>query len=161
MTICAERRPGEVGLTFKLLLSKKISRDLGPLFHLLQTTWKQLATWNLQFATWGTWDPSDILSCLEQGTKKHCHFHLLTVTFEHRHENKSCSPCPKDQHKDKPYDMWHLNYKLLSDFQTFLFYTLLSSFLQCLGSVFCLRLPPFLLGHLLIQGVIMQEVNTK
>ena len=27
--------------------------------------------------------------------KPHCHFHLLTVTvtLEHRHENKSCSAC--------------------------------------------------------------------
>ena len=34
------------------------------------------------------------------GVKKtHCHFHLETATFEHRHENKSCSACRKDQHK--------------------------------------------------------------
>ena len=29
--------------------------------------------------------------------KNHCHFHLQTATFEHRHENKSCSACPEDQ----------------------------------------------------------------
>ena len=29
--------------------------------------------------------------------KKHCNFHIETATFEHRHENKSCSACPKDQ----------------------------------------------------------------
>ena len=36
--------------------------------------------------------------------KKDCHFHLSTVTFEHRHENKSCSACPSDQHKHLTYD---------------------------------------------------------
>ena len=29
--------------------------------------------------------------------KKHCNFHRETATFEHRHENKSCSAYPKDQ----------------------------------------------------------------
>ena len=29
--------------------------------------------------------------------KKHCNFRPLTATFEHRHENKSCSACPEDQ----------------------------------------------------------------
>ena len=28
--------------------------------------------------------------------KKHCNFRLLTVTFEPRHENKSCSAFPED-----------------------------------------------------------------
>ena len=28
--------------------------------------------------------------------KNHCNFHIETATFEHRHENKSCSACPKD-----------------------------------------------------------------
>ena len=28
--------------------------------------------------------------------KNHWHFHLETATFENRHENKSCSACPKD-----------------------------------------------------------------
>ena len=32
--------------------------------------------------------PTDILSPLEQGTKK-----ALSLTVEHRHENKSCSAC--------------------------------------------------------------------
>ena len=27
--------------------------------------------------------------------KKHCNFHIETAIFEHRHENKSCSACPK------------------------------------------------------------------
>ena len=31
--------------------------------------------------------------------KKHCNFRLETVTFEPRHENKSCSACPEDQVK--------------------------------------------------------------
>ena len=25
--------------------------------------------------------------------KKHCNFRLLTLTFEHKHEDKSCSAC--------------------------------------------------------------------
>ena len=29
--------------------------------------------------------------------KKHCNFRQETVTFEPRHENKSCSACPEDQ----------------------------------------------------------------
>ena len=29
--------------------------------------------------------------------KNHCNFRLYTVTFEPRHENKSCSACPGDQ----------------------------------------------------------------
>ena len=29
--------------------------------------------------------------------KNHWHFHIETVTFEYRHENKSYSACPKDQ----------------------------------------------------------------
>ena len=29
----------------------------------------------------------------EEVKKPLCHFHLLSVTFEHRHENKSCSAC--------------------------------------------------------------------
>ena len=29
----------------------------------------------------------------EEVQKKHCNFRLLTVTFEPRHENKSCSAC--------------------------------------------------------------------
>ena len=33
------------------------------------------------------------------GQKNHSHFHLQTVTFEHRHENKNCSACPEDQLK--------------------------------------------------------------
>ena len=33
--------------------------------------------------------------------KKHCHFHLETVTFEHRHENNICT---KDQHKHLTFD---------------------------------------------------------
>ena len=28
--------------------------------------------------------------------KTHCHFHLQTVTFEPRHENKNFSACPED-----------------------------------------------------------------
>ena len=28
--------------------------------------------------------------------KNHCNFHIETATFEHRHENKSRSACPKD-----------------------------------------------------------------
>ena len=36
---------------------------------------------------------------------KHCHFHPQTATFEHRHENKSCSACPKGQHKHLTCDM--------------------------------------------------------
>ena len=31
--------------------------------------------------------------------KNHCNFRQKTVIFEHRLENKSCSACPKDQHK--------------------------------------------------------------
>ena len=38
---------------------------------------------------------------------KHCHFHPQIATFEHRHENKSCSAYPKDQHKHLTCDMWH------------------------------------------------------
>ena len=33
----------------------------------------------------------------EDVPKKHCNFRLYTVTFEPRHENKSCSACPEDQ----------------------------------------------------------------
>ena len=33
----------------------------------------------------------------EDVKKKHCNFRLQTVTFEPRHENKSCSACPEDQ----------------------------------------------------------------
>ena len=44
--------------------------------------------------------------------KKHCHFHLETVTFEHRHENKSCWACPKDQHKHLTYDICHMSYDI-------------------------------------------------
>ena len=29
--------------------------------------------------------------------KKHCNFRQYIVTFEPRHENKSCSACPGDQ----------------------------------------------------------------
>ena len=29
--------------------------------------------------------------------KKHCNFRQKTATFEHRHENKTCSACPNDQ----------------------------------------------------------------
>ena len=39
--------------------------------------------------------------------KNHCQFHLQTATFEHRHENKTCWACPKDQHKHLTYDIWH------------------------------------------------------
>ena len=39
--------------------------------------------------------------------KKHWRLHPQTATFEHRHANKNCSPCPKDQHKHLTYDMWH------------------------------------------------------
>ena len=36
----------------------------------------------------------------DDGVKKnHCNFRPLTVTFEPRHENKSCSACPEDQLK--------------------------------------------------------------
>ena len=31
--------------------------------------------------------------------KNHCNFRLQIVTFEPRHENKSCSACPEDQLK--------------------------------------------------------------
>ena len=41
----------------------------------------------------------------EAEVKKALQFSPTTATFEHRHENKTCSACPEDQ--------------LLSDFQTF------------------------------------------
>ena len=31
--------------------------------------------------------------------KMHCNFRLYTLSFEPRHENKSCSACPEDQLK--------------------------------------------------------------
>ena len=37
--------------------------------------------------------------CCGYWGKKNWHFHLETATFEHRHENKSCSACRKDQIK--------------------------------------------------------------
>ena len=37
--------------------------------------------------------------------KKHCNFRLEAVTFEPRHENKSCSACPNDEQKHLTYDM--------------------------------------------------------
>ena len=43
---------------------------------------------------------------------KHCHLHLETVTFEHRHDNKTCSACPEDQHKHLTYDIWHMSYDI-------------------------------------------------
>ena len=33
------------------------------------------------------------------------------MTFEHRHENKSCSACPSDQHKHLTYDSMTNNHK--------------------------------------------------
>ena len=30
------------------------------------------------------------------------------MSFEHRHGNKSCSACPKDQHKHLTYHMWNV-----------------------------------------------------
>ena len=55
--------------------------------------------------------------------KKHCHFHLETVTFEHRHENKTCSACPKDQHKHLTYDILHMSYVIrhMTSWQTITF----------------------------------------
>ena len=65
--------------------------------------------------------------------KKHCNFRQETVTFEPRHENKSCSACPEDQLK--PFRILNFKFKflnfkkisgsqLLSDFQTFFLPTL-------------------------------------
>ena len=42
----------------------------------------------------------------EDVKKNSLQFRLLTATFEHRDENKTCSACPKDQHsKHLTYDM--------------------------------------------------------
>ena len=30
------------------------------------------------------------------------------MSFEHRHENKSCSACPKDQNKHLTFNIWHV-----------------------------------------------------
>ena len=49
-----------------------------------------------------------------------CNFRLETVIFEHRHENKSGSACPKD----------HFSFLKFSDFQVFRF----SSFQNIPGS---------------------------
>ena len=62
--------------------------------------------------------------------KNHCNFRPETVTFEPRHENKSCSACPEDQLK--PFKFLKISNfsnlqifqifpgsQLLSDFQTF------------------------------------------
>ena len=38
--------------------------------------------------------------------------YLQILTFEHRHENKSCSACPKDQHKHFTCNMWHVKGKM-------------------------------------------------
>ena len=35
----------------------------------------------------------------EEVPKKALQFSAITVTFEHKHENKSCSACPEDQLK--------------------------------------------------------------
>ena len=34
--------------------------------------------------------------------------HFTYATFEHRHENKSCSACPMDQHKHLTFDTWQM-----------------------------------------------------
>ena len=77
--------------------------------------------------------------------KNHWHFHIETTTFKPRHENKSCSACPKDQtwqldtfehrHENKSCSAclkdqtWQLDNlenftgsQRLSDFQTFFFW---------------------------------------
>ena len=41
----------------------------------------------------------------EEVPKNHCNFRQQTVTFEPRHEKKSCSACPNNQHKHLTYDM--------------------------------------------------------
>ena len=36
--------------------------------------------------------------------KKHWHFQLEALSFQPRHENKTCSACPSDQHNHLTYD---------------------------------------------------------
>ena len=43
------------------------------------------------------------------------------LTFEPRHENKTCRPCPKDQHY--AFAIWHISYDIMTAWQTIAFET--------------------------------------
>ena len=71
-----------------------------------------------------SWEPAlETLNSREgeaEVKKKHCNFRQLTVTFEHRHENKSCSACPEDQLKPLKF-LKISNFKIFQNFKFFKF----------------------------------------
>ena len=64
---------------------------------------EQLSSLAVYSAIFFSWEPAlETLNSQDEEAevkKNHCNFQLYTVTFEPRHENKSCSACPEDQLK--------------------------------------------------------------
>ena len=64
----------------------------------------QIFSW--EPALWTLKSQDRVLLLLLLSKKKHCNFRLSTVTFEPRHENKSCLACPEDQLKPSICEFW-------------------------------------------------------